>query len=84
MTLSGCSCNFYVRITSASSATAAWTLAYNGNIVVCTNQCDDTNIQTPSLPVVEQVLSLSGLVALCPIASWWLARHAWPRRPRGR
>jgi cellulose synthase/poly-beta-1,6-N-acetylglucosamine synthase-like glycosyltransferase len=83
MTLSGCSCNFYVRITSASSATAAWTLAYNGNIVVCTNQCDDTNIQTPSLPVAEQVFSLGGLMVLVPIGGWWLVRQAWPRRRRG-
>jgi hypothetical protein len=84
ITLSGCPCNFYVRIANASSLTATWTLAYNGNIVVCTNQCDDTNIQTPALPVSEGILNLGGLALLAPAVGLFVARHPSfrPRRRR--
>jgi hypothetical protein len=80
--LSGCPCNFYVKIANASSATATWTLAYNGNIVVCTNQCDDTNIQTPTLPVPETVLNLAGLALFAPAAGFVLARRPINARQR--
>jgi cellulose synthase/poly-beta-1,6-N-acetylglucosamine synthase-like glycosyltransferase len=76
ITLTGCPCNFYVNITSSSSSTAAWTLAYNGNIVICTNQCDDTNIQTPTLPVSETTLGFVGVGLLAPLAARMLARRS--------
>jgi glycosyltransferase involved in cell wall biosynthesis len=84
ISLSGCPCNFYVKIGSTSSTTAAWTLAYNGNVVVCTNQCDDTNIQTPSLPVPEHGLSALGAILLAPVAGGWLAKRRRSRYASGR
>jgi hypothetical protein len=73
ITLSGCPCNFYVHISSISSASANWTLAYDGNAAACTTQCDDTNIQTPSLPVSEHVIGVPALILLAPIVGLFVA-----------
>ena len=69
MTLSGCPCNFYVRIASTTGGTGAWTLGYNGNVgTLCSvNQCSDTNITTPTLPVPELVLGLAPLALAIPL-----------------
>ena len=69
MTLSGCPCNFYVRIASTTGGTGAWTLGYNGNVgTLCSvNQCSDTNITTPTLPVPELVLGVAPLALAIPL-----------------
>ncbi len=63
ITLSGCSCNFYVNISTAfSKAVGTWALSYNGNSV----GGNDSNIQTPALPVPERTLLLLGFALLLP------------------
>jgi hypothetical protein len=69
ITLSGCPCNFYLSITSTTGSTGTWTLGYNGNAgsLCSVNQCDDTNITTPTLPVPEQLLGLAPLALAVPV-----------------
>jgi len=76
ITLVGCPCNFYLNFRSTfGNPLDAFDLAYNGNTLLV----NDTNIQTPALPVPERALAAWGVALLLPGLAY-LASHRLKRR----